>query len=70
MSETLDPVFRCDSCHTLVRLETLHKLGTCSKCGNKRVRNVTIFNDEEKAQMLKWGFNDFVAEFEEVQVEA
>lgn len=61
-----DPVLRCDSCNILVRRKTVHKLGSCDKCGNKRFKNLTIFNDEEKAQMEKWGFQDFVNEFEEV----
>ena len=61
-----DPVLRCDSCQTLVRRVTLHKLGSCPKCGNKRVRNVTIFNEDEKIQMIKWGFDEFVDEFEAV----
>ena len=61
-----DPVLRCDSCQALMKRETLHKLGCCSKCGNKRMRNVTIFNSDEKDQMELWGFQDFVNEFEVV----
>lgn len=68
MSEALDPIYRCDSCQTLVSLDDLHKHGSCTKCGNRRVRNVTIFNDEEKAQMEALGFHDFLAQFEEVAV--
>lgn len=66
----VDPILRCDSCQKLMRIETLHKLGTCSNCGNKRMRNVTIFNDDERAQMIAWGHEDFVAQFEEVANEA
>lgn len=62
----VDSVLRCDSCQSLMHIDTLHKLGTCSKCGNKRMRNVTIFNDEERVQMIAWGLDDFVAQFEEV----
>jgi len=61
-----DPVLRCDSCQKLVRRITLHKLGCCNHCGNKRMRNLTIFNDEEKAKMEAWGFEDFVNEYEPV----
>ena len=61
-----DPVLRCDSCQALLRRETLHKFGACTKCGNKRMRNLTVFNDEEKAQMEEWGFSDFVNEYEAV----
>lgn len=59
-----DPVLRCDSCQKLVKRTTLHKLGCCPDCGNKRVRNLTVFNHTEKAQMEKWGFQDFVDEYE------
>lgn len=62
--EFTDPVLRCDSCQVLVKRKTLHKLGACPECGNKRVRNLTVFNDEEKAQLEAWGFQDFVNEFE------
>lgn len=63
----LDPVLRCDSCQTIVKLETLHKLGTCHKCGNKRVREVTVLSEDEKAKVKQWGFHDFLKEFEEVE---
>jgi rRNA maturation endonuclease Nob1 len=63
---TIDPVLRCDSCSELVKVETLHKLGVCPKCGNKRIRNLTVFNDEERDQMIAWGYGDFLAEFEAV----
>jgi Zn finger protein HypA/HybF involved in hydrogenase expression len=63
----LDPVFRCDSCHKLVLLETLHKVGACPKCGNKRMRNVTVFDNDEKAQMEKWNLQAFLSDFSEVK---
>ena len=62
----IDPVLRCDSCQALVRRATLHKLGCCDGCGNKRVRNVDVFNLKEKEQMEKWGFEDFLKNFEVV----
>ena len=61
-----DPVLRCDSCQKLVKRADLHKFGCCPACGNKRVRNLTIFNDVERAQMIDWGFQDFVSEYEAV----
>lgn len=61
----VDPVLRCDSCQALIKLETIHKLGSCDKCGNKRVRNVNVFNDEERKQIEAWGFTEFLKEFEE-----
>lgn len=62
----LDPVLRCDSCRVLVRVTSLHKLGCCDKCGNKRMRNVTLFNDAERATMEAWGETEFLAQFSEV----
>lgn len=61
-----DPVVRCDSCQALIKRETLYKLGNCDKCGNKRVRNLTVFNDEERDQMIEWGFQSFVDEYQAV----
>lgn len=58
--EFTDPVLRCDSCQALVKRVTLHRSGACHKCGNKRMRALTVFNDVEKAQMEEWGFQDFV----------
>ena len=58
-----DPVLRCDSCQALVRRITIHKHGSCTECGNRRMRNLTVFNEQEKQQMEDWGFHSFVAEF-------
>jgi predicted RNA-binding Zn-ribbon protein involved in translation (DUF1610 family) len=58
-----DPVMRCDSCQALIRRATIHKFGSCDKCGNRRIRNVTVFNEEEKKQIEEWGFGSFAAEF-------
>lgn len=59
----LDPVIRCDSCQALVRRTTVHSLGSCDKCGNRRMRNLTVFNEDEKKQMEGWGLSEFVAQF-------
>ena len=64
-----DPVLRCDSCQEVVKRKTLHKLGCCDKCGNKRVRPVTVFSEEERAKLVEWGFGDFVSKFKEVSDE-
>ena len=61
-----DPVLRCDSCVQLVRRSDLHKLGKCPKCGNKRVRALDIFSEEEHAQIMEWGFTDFLKEFGQI----
>lgn len=64
-----DPVLRCDSCQALLLLKTLHKFGRCNKCGNKRLRNVTVFNEKEKDLMESWELYDFLAAFEAVSDE-
>jgi len=64
--EFTDPVLRCDSCNVLVRRTTIHKIGSCDKCGNKRFKDVTVFDEIEQAQMIEWGFQDFVNEYAEV----
>lgn len=66
MEENIDPVFRCDSCSELVKLDTLHKLGACSKCGNRRVRSLTVMSADEKRLIESWGFDDFLASFEAI----
>jgi len=64
--EFTDPVVRCDSCQELITRDTVRKIGSCDKCGNKRMRNLTVFNEVEKAQMEEWGFHEFVAQYKEV----
>lgn len=59
----LDPVVRCDSCQALVTRDTLHKHGSCTECGNRRMRNVSVFNEKEKKQLEDWGLGEFVAGF-------
>lgn len=59
-----DPVLRCDACQKLLKRSSLHKLGKCRHCGNKRVRNVDVFNEEEYEQMKEWGLDEFLKEFE------
>lgn len=68
MSE-LDPVFRCDSCNRLVLLKMIHKIGCCNHCGNKRMKDISVFDDSEAAQMKQWGLDDFLKEFEPVKEE-
>lgn len=62
----LDPILRCDSCSALVRVGTIHKIGCCDKCGNRRMRSLTIVSEQEIEQMENWGFLDFASEFKGV----
>lgn len=61
-----DPVLRCDSCNVLVRRKTIHKIGCCDKCGNKRFKDLATFDETERDQMIVWGLDAFVEEFQEV----
>ena len=67
MSEEIDPVFRCCGCQKLVKRTTLHKLGICSNCGNRRVSALTVLNTGEKKKLIEWGFEDFAIQFEPVE---
>jgi rRNA maturation endonuclease Nob1 len=64
VDEIAEPVYRCDACSKLVLIAALHSRGMCPECGNKRMRNVQAFNDDERAQMTEWGLDDFLKEFE------
>ena len=61
-----DPVLRCDSCNVLVTRKMIHKIGSCDKCGNKRFKDVTAFDEVERDQMIEWGFKRFANEFQAV----
>lgn len=62
-----DPVVRCDSCQALLTRAVIRTHGACTKCGNRRMRNVTVLDEVEKKQLEDWGFAQFVAEFVVVQ---
>jgi predicted RNA-binding Zn-ribbon protein involved in translation (DUF1610 family) len=60
-----DPVVRCDSCNKIVLAADLRKAGRCPHCGNRKVRNLQVFNEAEQAQMKEWGVDPaFLAQFE------
>lgn len=64
-----DPVVRCDSCGALVNRNVLHQLGSCDKCGSRKVRNVRTFTSEELEQMKGWNVDpEFLKLFESVEV--
>jgi hypothetical protein len=66
-----DDLLRCKDCQALLTFETIAKMGCCDKCGNKRMIEVTILNEQEMAD-IKAGVIDFadrdkfLAEFEAV----
>lgn len=59
-----DPVVRCDKCHKILLLETVKSLGMCQYCGHRKVKKVSVFNEEELATIQKWGVDpDWLALF-------
>ncbi len=62
-----DPLLRCDGCNKVVTLSFLHRNGTCSHCGHKRVRNLLGLSAEEMEEAKEKDVDpDFLALFEEV----
>lgn len=62
-----DPVVRCDSCQALLKRNSVQKTGMCSKCGSRRIRNLSVCDEKEMAQMKEWEIDpDFLALFGEV----
>ena len=47
-----DPVLRCDSCTTIVFAEDLREHGLCLKCGNRKMRNLQVY-DEDELELMK-----------------
>lgn len=61
-----DPVLRCDSCSTIVFAEDLKEHGLCKKCGNRKVRNLQTFDEDELKIMQDRGIDPvFLKQFEE-----
>jgi rRNA maturation endonuclease Nob1 len=61
-----DPVVRCDACSKITLTRELKRIGCCPTCGNRKVRNLLVFNEQELAQMKDWGVDpDFIAVFEQ-----
>jgi Zn finger protein HypA/HybF involved in hydrogenase expression len=62
-----DPLIRCNNCGTLHMTEKWKKKGYCSKCGNRRCRNVIHLTDEEFIICRNWPVDpDFMKLFEQV----
>lgn len=60
-----DPVLRCDTCAKIVKNETIHKLGACPNCGNKKMKHLRAYNSGELETMKRWKVDpEFLAQFE------
>ena len=63
-----DPVVRGDSCQELLLRTTIHKIGSCSKCGNRRIKNVQVLQTVEMKQCKDWGIDPgFLDLFEKIE---
>ena len=49
-----EPIVRCDGCSRLILLSVIKNIGGCNWCGNKRLRNVQTFTEEESEQVKQW----------------
>lgn len=58
---------RCDGCKGLVRIVSLHKIGCCDKCGNKRVKALDTINSSELNKLKEWGLTVFASAFEDLE---
>jgi uncharacterized protein (DUF983 family) len=47
-----DPVVRCCDCNQILFREKLRELGMCQKCGNRKVKSISILSADE-LNMLK-----------------
>lgn len=65
-----DPAVRCDSCQKILMADELVKVGCCPHCGNRRIRSITVCNEDELQQLLDWGFKDMVTEYQEANYHA
>ena len=63
----VDNILRCDSCQKLVKLKSIHNLGVCKHCGNKRFKSVLILSTEERNKLDSWGEHEFLKEFQAVE---
>ena len=62
-----DPVVRCCDCRRIITREEIREVGMCPKCGNRRVRSVTVLDSDEKRQLERDGIDpEFLAIFEPV----
>lgn len=55
-----DCLLRCKDCKALVTYQTITKLGSCDKCGNKRFVEITLLSEQEMAD-IQSGVIDFPA---------
>lgn len=59
-----DPVVRCDKCHKILLTGEVKNIGMCSHCGHRRVKKVSIFNEDELATIQGWNVDpDWIALF-------
>ncbi len=53
-----DMLMRCKDCQALVDMETIKRLGSCDKCGNKRFMEITLLSEKEMED-ISTGVIDF-----------
>lgn len=64
-----DPVVRCDKCHKILKTDDIKNLGMCLHCGHRKVKKVSIFNEDELITIKSWDIDpDWVSLFGPVGV--
>ena len=62
-----DPIVRCCDCKAIVTRVDIKKLGMCGKCGNKRVRKISVLSETEMKELKENGVDPvFLALFGEI----
>lgn len=51
----VDPVVRCHACQALILRKTIQSVGSCPKCGHRRMGNVLNIESEEIEALKKQG---------------
>lgn len=59
----IDPLLRCDGCSKIVHRDWVSQNGGCNHCGNRRIKSLHGFQDEElndlKAGTYKLGLKEY-----------
>ena len=58
----VDPVVRCQSCQSLILRKVIQSVGSCPKCGHRRMGNVLNITGEEIEGLKEKGIDpDWIA---------
>lgn len=58
LGQAHDDLLRCKDCQSLVTFNTIKRIGSCDKCGNKRFTEITLLTQAEM-DLIQSGAIDF-----------